>query len=76
MDETRTLLTLSLLPQVGPRTVRDLAARTALTQVVGHPDDHGDLLRAFASSAGTSRTTRATSVKRTIRRRCCTFVAL
>src|SRR5262245_31335643 len=38
------LLTLSLLPRVGPRTVRDLAARAPVADIVYHPDEHDDLL--------------------------------
>jgi DNA processing protein len=48
MDETRTLLMLSLLPRVGPRAVRDLASRAPLAEIVAHPDLHPDLLWAGA----------------------------
>jgi DNA processing protein len=44
MDETFDLLTTALLPGVGPRTARDLAARGALAAVLARPEDHGDLL--------------------------------
>src|SRR5262245_26882442 len=38
------LLTLALLPRVGPRAVRDLAARAPLADIVYHPNEHNDLL--------------------------------
>jgi DNA processing protein len=50
VDETRTLLTLTLLPQVGPRLVRTLASRARLADVLSRPDEHGDLLAEDARS--------------------------
>jgi DNA processing protein len=55
------LLTLCLLPGVGPRTVRELARRGPLaTGVLARPEDHADLLpeparRLIASGAGARR---------------------
>ncbi len=43
MDETLDLLTLALLPDVGPRCVRDLAARAPLADVLARPDDQDDV---------------------------------
>ena len=43
-DTTFDLLTLALLPGVGPRTVRGLADRARLTDVLARPEDHRDLL--------------------------------
>src|SRR5438132_1328358 len=47
-DSTLDLLTLSLLPDVGPRTVAELHARAPLRAVLSRPGDHGDLLGAEA----------------------------
>ena len=44
MDETFDLLTVALLPGVGPGAVRQLAARAPLCDVLARPDDHPDLL--------------------------------
>jgi DNA processing protein len=55
VDETRTLLTLSLLPGVGPRAVKDLGSRAPLAQVVERPDDHRDRIPAEARSLLRSR---------------------
>lgn len=44
MDETLDLLTIALLPDAGPRTARDLAARAPLAQVVAHPLEHAEIL--------------------------------
>lgn len=44
MDDTLDLLTIALLPGVGPRTARDLAARAPLAEVVRQARDHGDIL--------------------------------
>ena len=43
MDDTFDLLTLSLLPGMSPRACRDLAARAALIEALGRPQDHADL---------------------------------
>lgn len=51
MADTLELLTLTLLPDVGPRTVRELAARGPLRDALARPDDHSDLLRASARSS-------------------------
>lgn len=48
--ETFDLLTIALLPEVGPRTARELLARGPLAQSLSHPDDHSDLLPARARS--------------------------
>ena len=50
MDETLDLLTLALLPEVGPRAVRDLRARGTAAAVLGSPGDGPDLLPARAAS--------------------------
>ena len=47
-DITLDLLTLALLPEVGPRRVRDLSARGPLADAIHRPDDHQDLLTAGA----------------------------
>ena len=47
-DSTLDLLTLSVLPDVGPRTVAELHARAPLRAVLSRPGDHGDLLGAEA----------------------------
>jgi DNA processing protein len=44
VDETLDLLTIALLPAVGPRTARDLAARAPLAEVLARPRDHADVL--------------------------------
>jgi DNA processing protein len=44
VDSNFELLTLTLLPGVGARTVRDLAARGPLGDVLGRPEEHTDLL--------------------------------
>lgn len=44
MDATLDLLTIALLPDAGPRTARDLAARAPLAQVVAHPREHAEVL--------------------------------
>jgi len=44
VEETFDLLTLALLPDVGPGTVRKLCARLPLRDVLARPEDHGDLL--------------------------------
>lgn len=51
VDETFDLLTLCLLPGVGPRTVRDLSSRGALTDVLARWQDHADLLSREAGGA-------------------------
>lgn len=48
MDETLDLLTIALLPGVGPRTARDLAARAPLAEVKDRPQDHGAILSRVA----------------------------
>ena len=50
MDSNFELLTLTLLPGVGARTVRDLAARGPLGDVLGRPEEHFDLLSKAAVS--------------------------
>jgi DNA processing protein len=45
------LLTLALLPDVGPRTVLELVARAPLADLVAHPRDHSDILRPRAVHA-------------------------
>ncbi len=47
-NETIDLLTIALLPEVGPRTARELIGRGPLTAVLSHPDEHADLLPASA----------------------------
>jgi DNA processing protein len=49
--DTLELLTLTLLPDVGPRTVRELSERGSLPDALSHPDDHADLLRPPARAA-------------------------
>jgi DNA processing protein len=44
VTETSDLLTLTLLPGVGPRTGRDLLARGPLKTALEHPEEHADLL--------------------------------
>lgn len=44
MDEVFELLTVALLPGVGPRRVRELAARGPLGPILARPDEHADLL--------------------------------
>lgn len=51
MDETIDLLTIALLPGVGARTARDLAARGPLRQSLARPHDHADLLSVAARAA-------------------------
>jgi DNA processing protein len=51
VPSTLDLLTLALLPEVGPRTVRQLAEREPLADVLAHPRRHADLLRSPALSA-------------------------
>ncbi len=51
MADTLDLLTLALLPDVGPRTVRELATRGPLADLLARPRDHSDLLRPRALSA-------------------------
>jgi DNA processing protein len=48
MDATRDLLTLALLPGLGPRSAHSLAARGPLADVFLRPDEHADLLGAAA----------------------------
>lgn len=48
MDATVDLLTLALLPGVGPRTLRVLRQRGALRRVLQAPREHADLLAAEA----------------------------
>lgn len=48
MDATVELLTLALLPGVGPRSVRALRQRGAVSGVLQSPRDHADLLGAEA----------------------------
>jgi DNA processing protein len=50
VDETFDLLTLALLPEVGPRTVRDLRQRGSLRETLARPEDCGDLLPTGARS--------------------------
>lgn len=45
VTDTLELLMLTLLPDVGPRTVRELAERGSLRDALSRPDDHLDLLR-------------------------------
>jgi DNA processing protein len=47
-DTTFDLLTVSLLPGVGPRAAHELLGRGSLADVLAHPADHGDLLGAEA----------------------------
>lgn len=51
MDPNFDLLTLALLPDVGPRAVRALAARGPLGDVLSHPEESSDLLSAPALAA-------------------------
>lgn len=44
VDEVFELLTVALLPGVGPRRVRELAARGPLGPILARPDEHADLL--------------------------------
>jgi DNA processing protein len=44
VDDTFDLLTLSLLPDVTPRTVRELCARVPLKDALARPEDHPDVL--------------------------------
>lgn len=44
MDPNLDLLTIALLPAVGPRAVRELSRRAALQEVLSHPDDFADAL--------------------------------
>jgi DNA processing protein len=44
VDDTFDLLTLALLPEVTPRTVRQLCARLAVKDALARPGDHPDLL--------------------------------
>jgi len=44
VSETFDLLTLALLPGVGPRSVRDLATRGSVASALAHPEEHADLL--------------------------------
>jgi DNA processing protein len=44
VDATFNLLTLALLPDVGPRTARDVAATGPLAEVLAHPTEHSALL--------------------------------
>jgi DNA processing protein len=48
VDETFDLLTLALLPKLGPACVRNLSRRGPLGNAVAHPHDHADLLPAEA----------------------------
>jgi DNA processing protein len=48
VDEAFDLLTVALLPDVGPGTVRKLSARGPLRDALLRPGDHGDLLPARA----------------------------
>jgi DNA processing protein len=49
--QTLDLLTLALLPGLGPRIRRDLLARGSLADVLAHPGDHEDLLAPAAQRA-------------------------
>lgn len=51
MDEVIDLLTVALLPGVGPRKIRELGARGSLGAVLAHPQDHADVLPAGAVAA-------------------------
>lgn len=51
LDETFDLLTLSLLPGVGPRTVRELCGRGPLADALVHWPEHADLLSREAGEA-------------------------
>jgi DNA processing protein len=51
MESTLDLLTLALLPGLGPRAASGLAARGPLCGVLRRPGDHGDLLGAPALEA-------------------------
>jgi DNA processing protein len=44
VNETVELLTLALLPGIGPRAARDLLARGPLAESLARPDEHADLL--------------------------------
>jgi DNA processing protein len=44
VDATIDLLTIALLPDVGPRTARDLAAAAPLSEVLASPGDHAPAL--------------------------------
>ncbi len=51
MDSTLDLLTLALVPGLGPRASRALAARGPLAEVLARPAEHADLLGAPALEA-------------------------
>jgi DNA processing protein len=51
VTDTLDLLTLALLPDVGPRTVNELATRGLLADVLANPRRHSDLLRPSAQWA-------------------------
>jgi DNA processing protein len=48
VDPDFDLLTAALLPEVGPRAIRDLSARGPLAETLGRPHEHKDLLPASA----------------------------
>ncbi|MBI3932591.1 MAG: DNA-protecting protein DprA [Acidobacteria bacterium] len=51
MDSTFDLLTAMLLPDVGPRTVRDLSEGGPLADALARPEEHEDLLSGRARAA-------------------------
>jgi DNA processing protein len=51
VDETLDLLAIALLPGVGARTARDLAARGPLARVLAHPGEYADHLPPAAREA-------------------------
>src|SRR5258707_845671 len=61
--ETLDLLTLALLPGVGPKTLRDLASRGPLPQILATPEAHAALLEDTALGDLTSGRARARAEK-------------
>jgi DNA processing protein len=51
VNEGIELLTLALLPEVGPRAARDLLARGPLAHSLARPDEHADLLSPAARAS-------------------------
>jgi DNA processing protein len=67
MDATRDLLTLALLPGLGPRSVHSLGSRGPLADVLLRPEEHADLLGAAAVSdlrSGSARRRTETEARR------------
>jgi DNA processing protein len=58
VDDTLELLTLTLLPGIGPRAVHDLLGRGTLAEALARPGEHADVLGAPARQALESGTVR------------------